>query len=171
METFLRWGYDLAKIIQRIIPYPNHARKSCPKLCYWTNQSTGRMLLLSTAIYLELGILVINSQILSPTRVTSTWSAVSNPWSRFKAGLLGTSTSPSSRISKFLFSVLALLLCIQEVVFPTMKALNENSDVRDDLRDGNEGFKDSGRPGRRRPTEAWFKARTKRKKGLYQNLK
>ena len=39
-------------------------------------------------------------QILSPTRVTSTWSAVSNPWSRFKAELLGTSTSPSSRISK-----------------------------------------------------------------------
>ena len=34
--------------------------------------------------------------------------------------------------------------------------MDENYDVRDDYKDGNEGLKDLGRRGLRRPEEPWF---------------
>ena len=40
--------------------------------------------------------------------------------------------------------ILRLLLGIPEVCSPTTKAVEENKDVRDDFRDGNDGFKDPG---------------------------
>ena len=41
-------------------------------------------------------------------------------------------------------------------ITPTAKAVDENKDVYDDFRDGNESFKDPGRRGRRRSEEPWF---------------
>ena len=38
----------------------------------------------------------------------------------------------------------------------TKKVMDENQDVRDDYKDWNEGLKDPGQGGRRRPEEPWF---------------
>ena len=65
---------------------------------------------------------------------------------RFQSGLRRTSTS---WISKFPVSVLRLLLCIPEACPPT-------NDVRGDFRDGNKGFQDQGRGGRRGLEEPCF---------------
>ena len=45
---------------------------------------------------------------------------------------------------------------MSEVSSPTTKAMDENKDVPNDSKDGNEGFEDPGRRARRRPEEPWF---------------
>ena len=46
---------------------------------------------------------------------------------------------------EFFVSVLRLLLGLPEVCSPITKATDKNYNVRDDFKDGNEGFKDPGR--------------------------
>ena len=59
------------------------------------------------------------------------------------------------------FFALRLLFCISEACRPTTKAMNENSNVHDDFRDGNKGFRYLWRRGRRRalPREPCLKDR------------
>ena len=45
----------------------------------------------------------------------------------------------------------------------------ENWDYRDDLKDVNEGFKDPGRRGRRRPDEPWLKINFSLKIKIFEN--
>ena len=75
-------------------------------------------------------------------------------WS--SVGLRRTSTSSPSWISKILDIVLRLLVLIPDVCSPRTNTIDKNKDVHDDYKDGNEGLKDPGRQGRRRPEEPCF---------------
>ena len=74
----------------------------------------------------------------------------------FWSGLLRTSTSSPSWISKFLVSVPRLLVSTPKVCSLTKNVMDKNKDVADDSKDGNGGFQDPGRRGHRRPEEPWL---------------
>ena len=69
--------------------------------------------------------------------------------SNYLSGLRRTATSSPSLIVKFLVSLLRVLVFISDGCSPSPKANDENKDVRDDYKNGNEGLKDPGRRGRR----------------------
>ena len=75
---------------------------------------------------------------------------------RLTAGLGRTSTYSSSWIYKSLVPVLRLMVSVSDVCSTNTKAIDENYKVHDDYKDGNEGFKDPGRRGCRRPEEPWY---------------